>query len=173
MDKNNIILIGFMGVGKGTIARSLYSLTKNFCIDTDDLIESLKKMKIKDIFSKHGEDHFRELEKECSEWLEKSISNSIISTGGGFYKQKNLKNIGKVIYLESSFDEILNRINSSSNSQAKLNKRPLLININEARKLYNSRINEYKSISDISVNVEKKEPIKIAKEILKKLGEIN
>jgi len=35
----NIILIGFMGVGKGTIAREVIKYSDYMAIDTDDLIE--------------------------------------------------------------------------------------------------------------------------------------
>ena len=47
MKKNNIILIGFMGVGKGTVARALVKKSDMFAIDTDDLIESMENRKIK------------------------------------------------------------------------------------------------------------------------------
>ena len=47
MKKNNIILIGFMGVGKGTVARALVKKSNMFSIDTDDLIESMENRKIK------------------------------------------------------------------------------------------------------------------------------
>ena len=43
----NIILIGFMGVGKGRVARALVEKTGMFAIDTDDLIESMFNKKIK------------------------------------------------------------------------------------------------------------------------------
>ena len=59
--KNNIVLIGFMGVGKGTIARALYKETGLFPLDSDDLIESAYNLKIKEIFAKHGEDEFRKI----------------------------------------------------------------------------------------------------------------
>ncbi len=45
--KNNIVLIGFMGVGKGTTARAYSKKYNSFIIDTDDLIESKENMKIK------------------------------------------------------------------------------------------------------------------------------
>ena len=48
--KKNIILIGFMGVGKGTIARAYAHYSNRYNIDTDDLIESLENRKIKAIF---------------------------------------------------------------------------------------------------------------------------
>ena len=58
----NIVLIGFMGVGKGTLARALAKDTGIYAIDTDDLIESLTNTKIKKIFKKRGESYFRSLE---------------------------------------------------------------------------------------------------------------
>jgi len=168
MKKNNIILIGFMGVGKGTIARAIFKDKGKFSIDTDDLIESITKMKIKDIFAKEGEAYFRELEKKCSLWLEESINNSIISTGGGFYKQENLKDIGTVVYLQSSFDGILNRIHNSENPEKKLKKRPLLQNLEEAKKLFDVRVKEYEAVADVIVNVEQRDASDIVKEIFKK-----
>ena len=162
---DNIILIGFMGVGKGTIAREVSKQSAFFAIDTDDLIESLENRKIRDIFEKDGEEYFRELEKRVALWLENSVKNSVISTGGGFYKQENIKNIGKVIYLKSSFGAILKRIHEHPNAKKKIAKRPLLQDLKKAKKLYKERVKEYKKVCDITINVENKTPNQIAKEI--------
>ena len=164
--KNNVILIGFMGVGKGTVARALVKSSSYFAIDTDDLIESMDNRKVKKIFKKEGEAYFRSLEKKCALWLEQSVDNTIISTGGGFFKQENIHKIGKVIYLESSFEGILNRINSAPNAKAKLKKRPLLKDLKIAKKLYNERIKEYKKVSDITICVENRDMKDIIKDIL-------
>ena len=169
MKKKNIILIGFMGVGKGTVARALVKKTDMFAIDTDDLIESMENRKIKKIFEDEGEPYFRNLEKKTALWLEKNVSNTIISTGGGFYKQENLNKIGKVVYLKSSFQGILDRINEAPNAQNKLKKRPLLQNIEEAIKLYDSRVKEYEKVAKIVVDVENKDIKDIIKEILGKI----
>jgi len=166
MKKNNIILIGFMGVGKGTIARGLVKKSSMFAIDTDDLIESMENRKIKKIFEIEGEPYFRNLEKKTALWLEENVSNTIISTGGGFYKQENIKDIGKIVYLKSSFQGILDRINACPNAQKKLKKRPLLQNLEEATKLYNSRISDYQRVSDIVIDVENKDLEDIVNEIL-------
>ena len=166
MEKNNIILIGFMGVGKGTIARGLVNKSSMFAIDTDDLIESMENRKIKKIFAEEGEPYFRNLEKKTALWLEDSVKNTIISTGGGFYKQENINKIGKVIYLKSSFQGILDRINAAPNAANKLKKRPLLQNMEEATKLFDSRVPEYERVADIIVNVEKKPLENIVEEIL-------
>ena len=166
MKKNNIILIGFMGVGKGTVARALVEKSNMFAIDTDDLIESMENRKIKKIFEVEGEAYFRALEKKTALWLEKNVNNTIISTGGGFYKQENINKIGKVVYLKSSFQGILDRINNSPNAVNKLKKRPLLQNMEEAFKLYNSRVKEYEKVAKIVVDVENKDAKDIVKEIL-------
>ena len=166
---NNIILIGFMGVGKGTIARAFAKSSGRFTIDTDDLIESYENRKIKTIFADEGEKYFRELEKKCALWLEKNVKNTIISTGGGFYKQENIHKIGKVILLDSSFDGIYQRLKNHPNSEKKFAKRPLFQNIEEAKKLYTQRVKEYKKVADIIVNVENKS----IEEIIKELGKIS
>jgi shikimate kinase len=166
MRKNNIILIGFMGVGKGTVARALVKKSNMFAIDTDDLIESMENQKIKKIFDLEGEAYFRALEKKTALWLQESVNNTIISTGGGFYKQENINKIGKVVYLKSSFQGILNRINAAPNAENKLKKRPLLQNMEEAIKLYDSRAKEYEKVAKIVVDVENKDIKNIVKEIL-------
>jgi shikimate kinase len=163
----NIVLIGFMGVGKGTIARAYIKEYDAFAVDTDDLIESMQNRKIKDIFKDEGEPYFRALEQKCAKWLSKNVDNTIISTGGGFFKTKSINKIGKVVLLDSSFDAILKRIKSHPNAEKKLAKRPLLQDIDEAKKLYKERSKEYKKVADIVVNVEGKTPKEIAKEIYK------
>ena len=166
MKKNNIILIGFMGVGKGTVARALVKKSDMFAIDTDDLIESMENRKIKKIFEEEGEPYFRNLEKKTALWLEKNVNNTIVSTGGGFYKQENINKIGKVVYLKSSFQGILDRINNAPNAANKLKKRPLLQNLEEAKKLFDSRVKEYEKVAKIVVDVENKDIKDIVKEIL-------
>ncbi len=164
---NNIVLIGFMGVGKGTVARELSKQSKLFAIDCDDLIESKENRKIGKIFDEDGEKYFRDLEKHTAKWLEKNVKNTIISTGGGFYKVKNLQKIGTIIYLQSSFDAIFERILHHPNAKQKLAKRPLLKDLKKAQTIFSERIKSYKECADIVINVENKTPSDIAKEILK------
>ena len=155
-----------MGVGKGTVARALVKKSNMFAIDTDDLIESMENRRIKKIFEVEGEPYFRALEKKTALWLEESVRDTVISTGGGFYKQENINKIGKVVYLKSSFQGILDRINNAPNAANKLKKRPLLQNLEEAMKLYDLRAKEYEKVAKIVVDVENKDIKDIVKEIL-------
>lgn len=151
--KNNIVLIGFMGVGKGKTARSLASRTGMYAIDCDDLIESLANMKIKTIFATHGEDYFRALERRTAKWLEESVDSTIISSGGGFYKVKNLRNIGKIVYLHADFETILAGIGADENADRKFKKRPLLQDLDKAGALFAERVPLYRQVADVEIPV--------------------
>jgi len=165
---SNLVLIGFMGVGKGTVARELIKQTRMFGVDCDDLIESMQNCKIKTIFEQNGEKYFRNLEKQTALWLESNVKNTIIATGGGFYEVDNLNKIGKVIYLQSSFQGIIDRLKAQPNSDKKLAKRPLLNDMKKAITLFDLRAPLYKAKADIIINVENRTLEDIVKEILSK-----
>lgn len=165
----NIILIGFMGVGKGRTARILAAKTGFYTVDTDDLIETLVNMKIRRIFKKYGEPHFRKLEQQTADWLRLNVSNTIISTGGGFYKVKNLGKHDKIVYLHSSLKKILREIKRAPNAAKKIKKRPLLKDMKHARFLYDERLPRYRKSADLEVNVEGRTSEEIADIIISKL----
>jgi len=166
--KKNIILIGFMGVGKGTTARAYAEKYKCFNIDTDDLIESKANATVKTIFKEHGEKYFRTLEQECADWIENCVDNTLISCGGGFFNVNNLKKLGTVVLLDASYDWIYNRLSTAKNAKAKLKKRPLFSEPKKAKKLYKEREKAYKKIADVIIDVEKQDLKNILKEIHKK-----
>ncbi len=163
--KKNIILIGFMGVGKGTTARAYAKEYGCFNIDTDDLIESKTNQKIKDIFKKKGEKYFRSLEQDCANWIETSVDHTLISCGGGFYNVKNLKKLGTVVLLNASYDWIYNRLSNAKNSKAKLKKRPLFSEPKKAKKLYKKREEAYLNVADVVIDIEDRDIKSIIKEI--------
>ncbi len=168
--KNNIILIGFMGVGKGTTARAYSQKYGLFTIDTDDLIESKENRKIKTIFKEDGEKYFRNCEQQCADWIEKSVNNSLISCGGGFYNVSNLNRLGTVVLLDASFDWIFHRLSTSENAKAKLKKRPLFSEPEKAKALYTQREKSYKKVADVIIDVEDKSIKNIIKEIERRVS---
>jgi shikimate kinase len=170
MQSKNIVLIGFMGVGKGTIARALVEKTGMYAVDTDDMIESLENRKIRKIFKEDGEPYFRNLEKRTADWLEKNVHHCIISTGGGFYKVENLNKIGTVVYLQSSFEAIVEKIFNHPKAKKKIKKRPLLKNQDEARALFEQRKSEYSTKADIALPIEDKETEELVAELLQMLS---
>ena len=165
MKSGNIVLIGFMGVGKGAVARALAAQSGMFALDCDDMIESYANKKIGQIFKEQGEQSFRKMEEGLAKFLEKSVRCAVISTGGGFYAVKNLNKIGTVVYLKSSFEGIIERLKNSENAEKKFAKRPLLADLQKAAALHAERDGAYEKKADIVIDVENKSVKKIVKEI--------
>ena len=162
---DNIVLIGFMAVGKGRTARALAGATGRFAVDTDDLIESCLKTSIRDFFATQGEPAFRQVEQQVADWLEQQVRGTIISTGGGFFQVSNLHQLGTVIYLHSSLEGILKTINKHPNAARKIKKRPLLQDMEKARALFRSRLPLYREAAHHEINVEGRRTSDIVLEI--------
>ena len=143
-----------MGVGKGTTARAFTKKYGTYIIDTDDLIESKENKEVKKIFAKKGEAYFRAQEQETADWIEKCVTGTLISCGGGFYKVDNLKKLGTVVLLDASFEWIHNRLKTAKNSTSKLAKRPLFSQEEEAKRLYEEREKAYRKVADVVIDVE-------------------
>lgn len=160
---NKIILIGFMGSGKTTIAKALCEKLSLSYIETDSLVlKKSQRKSINEIFEKDKEPAFRLLEIETSKNLS-SKNNCVISTGGGMIMNKvnidYLRIGGKVLYLETSFEEIKKRLKSVTD-------RPLFKNIAKAQKLYNFRTKLYKEYADFVVRTDNKTVDTICNEII-------
>lgn len=143
---DNIVLIGFMGCGKTSVGKILArQINKNFK-DVDQLIEKEQGRSVSEIFESKGEEYFRSLEQKCINDLTKN-TGQIISTGGGLPIYSSMAEKSLVIYVETEFDVILNRL-----SVKERNKRPLFNDEPSARALFNERIGAYKDLSHFSID---------------------
>lgn len=166
----NIVLTGFMGTGKTEIGRELSNILGWKLIDIDDEIVKAQNSSINDIFSKSGEQVFRDLE---TEMIRKTTgkNNIIISTGGGaIVRQENLdllSSSGIIVCLTARPETIIDRTSKSS-------KRPLL-NVEDPlgriKDLMESRKPFYEK-ADLMIDTEAKTPLQIAKEILEDIKSI-
>ncbi|AWI33395.1 shikimate kinase [Helicobacter apodemus] len=159
----NLVLIGFMGSGKSSVAKSLYQKTKKLILDSDKIITNNENLSIPEIFSSKGEDYFRKCEKDFCYFVSKNIQNCIIATGGGMPLFCDVKIMGKVFFLHLDFDNILSRL-----SKKEIQKRPLFENKNQALELYLKRLETYKSNADIIINANQSLE-KISQDILESL----
>lgn len=116
MPAGKIYLIGFMGSGKTTAGRKLAAaLGWNFT-DMDKKIEESAGMTIPGIFSTHGEEWFRKLERTVLHDL-KDGKKMVISTGGGAPchgdNMSFMKSSGLTIYLKMTPLQLKNRLQGS------------------------------------------------------------
>ena len=164
----SIALIGMMGVGKSLVGKALEQKTGLSRFDTDEITSSKLKMPIKEIFSTHGEEHFRNLETETlrSISLEKP---AIIVTGGGIVLRAEnvdlLRQLGIVVWLDADEKTLRMRIRSLSD-------RPLLQTANPGAtlsELLAAREPLYRRAADLRVDVSQKQPEEVAELILENI----
>ncbi|WP_035667578.1 shikimate kinase [Flavobacterium sp. 83] len=125
-----IILLGYMGCGKSTIANKLSKVIEIPFVDLDKKIEEKTNLSINAIFEKYGEIYFRKLEHEVFVELLNSPDNLIIGLGGGTPCYANNHELLKSdtvtsIYLKASIETLFNRLNHNKS------KRPLIADKSE------------------------------------------
>ncbi len=109
----NIILTGFMGVGKTSVGTQLAKDLGYTFVDTDQLIEADQRLTINAIFSKFGEPYFREVEAKIIGQVMEGGSQ-VVSTGGGAViwdmNRAAFKKAGLVVCLTARPEVIYERI---------------------------------------------------------------
>ena len=85
MNKRKLVITGFMGTGKTTLAQALAEQTGLKMVDTDDLIIERTGLAIPEIFAQMGEAGFRAWEAAICAEVAQADDVQIISTGGGAF----------------------------------------------------------------------------------------
>lgn len=165
MENKNIFLIGFMGVGKSTIAKILAKELDADLVEMDETIEAEAGITINEIFEKYGEQHFRDLESALVERIANK-GGAVVSCGGGaVLRPENvtaMKKNGKVVFLTATPETIYERVRYSTN-------RPLLngnMNVEYIAQLMERRREVYEQAADVIVSTDAKEKSQIIKEII-------
>ena len=138
------VLLGFMGVGKSSVAPYL----DGRFVDMDQVIEEKIGMSIADFFAKEGEAAFRQIE-----------------TGGGVVvternRQLLAKNRKHNVWLHASFDVVYDRIQKDTKNQ-----RPLFLNHSKEdfKAIYDGRMALYQDLADLVVTVDNRTPEEVAR----------
>lgn len=158
-----IILIGFMGSGKTTVANILEKKLSLEAIEMDELIlKRSNRNNISETFSLDGEKHFRDLETLVAKEISK-LDDVIISTGGGIVmKERNkkfLKN-GIIFFLKTSFEIIEERLRGDDI-------RPLFKNKTKAKELFDLRQKKYEKWANHTVLTDKKSIKQVVNNLIK------
>ncbi|MDH5774287.1 MAG: shikimate kinase, partial [Nitrospirota bacterium] len=88
----NIILIGYRGTGKSTVAKILGQRLGRQVISTDAEIVKEAGQSIPQIVEQFGWDHFRQLETQMCQKLQDQ-TNLVVDTGGGLILKEENANI--------------------------------------------------------------------------------
>ncbi len=140
-DVQRVVLTGFSGSGKSTVALLLAAKLGWRPIDIDQDIEIEAGMTIPEIFARDGEGPFRELERRH---LMRALDASrvIIATGGGavandeVWADQGLRRDGTlVVTLDARPDEMLQRMRAQAESVGAATERPMLAGADPLRRI--------------------------------------
>jgi len=169
---SKIFLIGFMGVGKTTVGKSLSEKLNYSFIDTDDVIVNKFNIHNDDILG-FFEDRKEYLDEETI-ILEDVIKQKdiVVATGGGIVlKDKNIQLMGEngiVIYLKMSVETQIERIESL---EAKSLKKRFISTIRDSGKEFVEGRNILYENNDFNVETDNKSVEEICYEIDRFLDE--
>lgn len=126
-----IVLLGYMGSGKSTIAKRVSNGINLPLIDLDDYIVAQEEMSIASIFESKGEIYFRLQESKYLKQLLDRKEDLVIALGGGTPcygdNMEWIKNNAKSFYLKASIQTLCNRLIKEKEQ------RPLIAAFDEAQ----------------------------------------
>lgn len=112
--KSNIVLIGMPGAGKSTLGVVLAKILGMDFVDGDILIQNQVGNTLQKIIDAQGVDGFLQVENDVLAAVD--VQNTVISTGGSaIYSDeamRHLTDIGTVVYLDVSLEELRSRLGS-------------------------------------------------------------
>jgi shikimate kinase len=172
---NCVCLVGFMGAGKSSVGRAL-GLRLNWIFeDLDDRIAAREGRSVPDIFRDSGESAFRRAEHAALQQVLEELRSGmarVVALGGGAFVQKENADLLQAsgvptVFLDAPVEELWQRCCSQA-AEAGV-ERPLLQNMDQFRKLYETRRGSY-SRASLKVQTGNRPVEAIAAEIAKMLG---
>ena len=164
-NKENIVLVGMPGAGKSTVGVVLAKKCGYRFLDSDLVIQEKKGKLLHELITEHGVDGFLAIEDEINASIE--TKHSVIATGGsavyGRNAMKHLKDIGSVIYLQLSYEEIAGRLGNLEQRGVTLREVQTLLD------LYQERVPLYEKYADFTISCNGKELRNIVDEICEKV----
>lgn len=157
-----------MATGKSVVGKALEQKTGLPRFDTDEIISSKLKVPIKEIFSTHGEEYFRNLETETLRSMSLEEPAIIVTGGGIVLRGENidlLRQLATVVWLDTDETTLRARIHN-------LRDRPLLQTANPGASLSEllaAREPLYRRAADLRVDVAQRSPEDIAELILENI----
>ena len=144
---DNIIFIGMPAVGKSTVGIIVAKQLGYRFIDVDLLIQEEEGKLLKEIIREKGIEGFLAVEDRVNAKI--SVRKTVISPGGSVVycenAMKHYKEIGKVVYLQASFETINKRLSDAKNRGVVLKPNQTL------RALYDERVRLFEKYADITI----------------------
>lgn len=144
----NIILIGMPSAGKSTVGVLLAKKMGYDFVDTDLLIQKQEGKLLGELIKEHGALGFLDIENRVNREL--SVKRAVIAPGGSVIycreAMEHFKEIGRIVYLKVSYQNVKKRIGNPEKRGVVLKKGQTL------KALYDERIALFEQYADIVID---------------------
>ncbi len=161
----NIVLIGYRGAGKSTVASLLSSALRMPQVSVDQEIVRRAGKRIPEIVASHGWGYFRDLESEVVEDYA-SRNGWVIDAGGGVVlRQENVRNLrrnGVLVWLSAPPSVLIERIKDDTERPALKDGKTFL---EEVEEVLEERLPLYRSAAHWTIDVSANTPEEVCSRI--------
>lgn len=159
-------IVGYMGSGKTTLGRLLARALDGELVDLDHAIEQRAGETIPEIFAKHGEETFRDLEHDALLEALHGETPRIVACGGGVVLSQDNRTLLRdvtTIFLNEDTGVLYRRTRGAGRPLRAASREDF-----EAR--YAGRLPLYREVADFEVEVDGRQPYLVADEVLRCLS---
>lgn len=165
----HLYLVGYRGTGKSTVGKLLAVRLRRALIDTDDVIESIAGMSIREIFATEGEQGFRDREQRVIADVANESLGMIVALGGGAVlreaNQEALQHSGQVVWLQGSPSALFARMQADASSTERRPRLSQLSGYDEIVEILAQREPIYGQLADLTICTDQRTPDDIVAEI--------
>ena len=162
----NLILVGYRGTGKSTVARELTLALRMPKVSFDEELQARANQSIPEIVAAHGWEYFRDLEQDLVAEFAQG-SGRILDCGGGVVERSAnvpaLRAAGTVFWLTASTSSIVARISGG-------NARPSLTSsmtfTEEVDSVLHRRTPLYQNLAHVRIDTDHASPAAIVRQLL-------
>lgn len=169
----NIVLIGYRGTGKSTIAKILSARLQWPRFNLDEAIVKETGMSIPQIVEKHGWEFFRDVE---SKMVEKTsaMDRTVIDAGGGIIVRAVnvdiLRKRGFIVWLKASPEIIIRRIKDNTNRPSLTGNKSFL---QEVQDVLAERTPRYQAAAHAAIDTDNLAPRDVVEKIIEAFNRVN
>jgi XRE family aerobic/anaerobic benzoate catabolism transcriptional regulator len=166
--RKSVALIGLRGAGKSTVGPVLAKRLKTRFVELDKLIEQAAGLALGEIFSTHGENYYRRLEREALTSVFAQNRDCVLAPGGSVVTDPESWELIKrhcfTVWLHATPDEFMRRMHKQGDTRA-MQGRPAAM---EELKALLARREPFYAESQMTIRTTNKPPAKVIEQILKR-----
>jgi shikimate kinase len=153
--QRHLVLVGLMGAGKTAVGERCADRLSRPFVDTDDVVETMSRRSVQELFAEAGEAAFRKLERDAVRDATASPKPAVIACGGGAVldpeNRRRLRESGTVVWLRAVPSILAERVDADGTERPLLAPRGAVATL---ERLAVVRAAAYEAVADAAVDTD-------------------